>query len=194
MTRSIARPGTASARKLVTLGNKAETRCYHFYNRRVTRTRCDEAIEFGSPKEDMMKLLPRIAAAALIGLGIGAIDASAQNAPAPQGPAPAVAAPSPLTADQVKTVITGRLVTMRSDLHVGKVADRDANTFEVELLKPDNTVSERVVVDKLFAQPAGALSHHGRHGMHHGPHGMMGECGPGMGMGGHGMMGGAPQR
>lgn len=144
-----------------------------------------------------MKLLPRIAAAALIGLGIGAIDASAQNAPAPQGFGQA-AAPAPLTADQVKTVLTGRLVTMRSDLHVGKVAERDANTFEVELLKADNTVSERVVVDKLFAQPAGALSHHGRHGMHHGPHGMMGECGPGMGMGmgmgGPGMMGGAPQR
>lgn len=141
-----------------------------------------------------MKLLPRIAAAALIGLGIGAIDAYAQNAPAPQAPAQ-VAAPAPLTPDQVKTVISGRLVMMRSDLKVGKVTEKDANTYEVELLKPDNTVSERAIVDKLFAKPAGALNHHGRHGRHHG---MMkgGDCpmGMGMGMGGPGMMGGAPQR
>lgn len=139
-----------------------------------------------------MKLLPRIAAAALIGLGIGAIDASAQNAPAPQGPAPQEAAPAPLTADQVKTVIAGRLVMMRSDLHVGKVTEKDANTYDVELLKADNAVSEHALVDKLYAQPAGALSHHGRHGMHAMHHGMMGECSTGMG--GPGTMHGAPQR
>lgn len=136
-----------------------------------------------------MKLLPRIAAAALIGIGIGAIDASAQNAPAPQGPAQ-VAAPAPLTADQVKAVIAGRLVMMRSDLHVGKVSDKDANTYDVELLKPDNTVSEHALVDKLYAHPAGALSHHGQYGMHGARHHAMmmgGDCGPGM------MGGAAPQ-
>lgn len=144
-----------------------------------------------------MKLLPRIAAATLIGLGIGAIDASAQNAPAPQAPAQ-TAAPAPLTADQVKTVIAGRLVMMRSDLKVGKVTDKDANTYDVELLKPDNTVSEHALVDRLYAHPAGALSPHGRPGMR-GHHAMMmgGDCpvgmGPGTGMG-PGMMGGAPQR
>lgn len=139
-----------------------------------------------------MKLLPRIAAAALIGLGISAIDAYAQNAPAPQAPAQ-TAAPAPLTADQVKTVIAGRLVMMRSDLRVGKVTEKDANTYDVELLKPDNSVAEHALVDKLYAHPAGALSHHGRFGKY-GRHGMMmgGDC-P-MGMGRPGMMGGAPQR
>lgn len=134
-----------------------------------------------------MKIATRIAAAAIIGLGIGAIDASAQNAPVPAQPTPAVAAPSPLTADQVKTVLAGRLVLMRSDLKVGKVTEKDANTYDVELLKADNTVSEHALVDKLFARPAGALSRHGHGGP--GRHGLGGgDCGP---MGG-GMMGGGP--
>lgn len=137
-----------------------------------------------------MKLIPRIAAAALIGLGIGAIDAAAQNAPAaPQGQPPAVAAPSPLTAEQVKTVIAGRLVLMRSDLKVGKVTEKDANTYDVELLKADGTVSEHALVDKLFARPSGALMPHGRHGKGGHP-GFGGDCpvgmGPGMGMMGRG--------
>lgn len=127
-----------------------------------------------------MKLLPRIAAAAIIGLGIGAIDAAAQNAPA-QGQPPAMAAPAPLSADQVKTVVAGRLALMRSDLKVGKVTDKDANTYDVELLKSDGTVSEHALVDKLFARPAGALDKHGRHGGMAGYHGFAGDCpmGPG---------------
>lgn len=132
-----------------------------------------------------MKLLPRIAAAALIGLGIGAVDAAAQNAPGPQGQPPAVAAPSPLSAEQVKTVIAGRLVLMRSDLKVGKVTEKDANTYDVELLKADGSVSEHALVDKVFARPAGALQgRHGRHGMGKGFHpGFGGDCPMGMGPG-----------
>lgn len=127
-----------------------------------------------------MTLLPRIALAAMIGLGIGAIDAAAQTAPqGGPGQPPAMAAPSPLTADQIKTVIAGRLVLMRSDLKVGKVTEKDANTYDVELLKADGTVSEHALVDKTFARPAGTLARHGRHG--------------GMGgMGGPGMAGGCP--
>ncbi|MGE5515156.1 MAG: hypothetical protein ACM31D_04975 [Bacteroidota bacterium] len=130
-----------------------------------------------------MTLLPRIALATMIGLGIGAIDAAAQTGPqnAPGQP-PAVAAPSPLTADQIKTVVAGRLVLMRSDLKVGKVSEKDANTYDVELLKADGTVSEHALVDKVFARPAGALTRHGRHG------GMGGMGHPGMG----GMAGGCP--
>ncbi len=117
-----------------------------------------------------MKLISRIAAAAIIGLGIGAVDAAAQNAPVPPAPQGAqVQPPAPLTAEQVKTVLAGRLVQMRSDLRVGKVVDKDADTYEVELLKADGTVAERALVDKLFARPAGALAGHGRHGR--GPHG-----------------------
>ena len=137
-----------------------------------------------------MKLISRIAAAAIIGLGIGAVDAAAQNAPVPPAPQGAqVQPPAPLTAEQVKTVLAGRLVQMRSDLRVGKVVDKDADTYEVELLKADGTVAERALVDKLFARPAGALAGHGRHGR--GPHGFgshgfgPGGCMTGMtGMGG----------
>lgn len=123
-----------------------------------------------------MKLLPRIAAAALIGLGIGAIDASAQNAPVPVPPNAQAALPSPLSADQIKTVIVGRLVQMRSDLKVGKVTEKDADTYDVELLKADGSVAEHAVVDKLFGRPAGALQM-GRHGRHPG-FGGPGGCGP----------------
>ncbi|HLO76668.1 MAG TPA: hypothetical protein VK196_09470 [Magnetospirillum sp.] len=133
-----------------------------------------------------MKLVTRIAAAALIGLGIGAVDAAAQNAPAPQAPAQTQTRPAlaPLTADQIKTVIAGRLVQMRSDLKVGKVVEKDADTYDVELLKADGTVSEHALVDKLHARPAGALSHHERHGRQ----GFGPENCP-MGMGGHPGMG-----
>jgi hypothetical protein len=132
-----------------------------------------------------MKLITRIAAAALIGLGIGALDASAQTAPTP--PNPAVATPAPLSAEQIKTVLTGRLVMMRSDLKVGKVTEKDANTYDVELLKPDGTVSEHALVDKLYAHPAGALAR-GHRGMMAGRHGQFGGQ---FGCGGMGMMGGA---
>lgn len=141
-----------------------------------------------------MKLITRIAAAALIGLGIGAIDAAAQNAPVPptaQGPVGQgkVQPPAPLTAEQVKTVLAGRLVQMRSDLHVGKVTEKDADSYEVELLKPDNSVAERALVDKVFARPAGALAGHGRHGRGgFGPGGF----GPGGCMNGPGPMGAGP--
>lgn len=125
-----------------------------------------------------MKLLPRIAAAALVGLTVGALDAAAQNAPAnPPAQAQQLA---PLTADQVKTVIAGRLVQMRSELKVGKVTEKDANTYDVELLKADNSVAEHALVDKVHARPAGALERHGRFGRHHG------------GMGGEGCMMGGP--
>ena len=134
-----------------------------------------------------MKLIPRIAAAALIGLGIGAIDAAAQNAPVPPMAQGKVQPPAPLTAEQIKTVLAGRLVQMRSDLHVGKVADKDADTYDVELLKADGSVAEHALVDKLFARPAGALNHRGRHGRGgFGPEGCMGPMGGPMGMGGPG--------
>lgn len=136
-----------------------------------------------------MKLIPRIAAAAIIGLGIGAIDAAAQNAPVPPAPQGKMQPPAPLTAEQVKTVLAGRLVQMRSDLHVGKVTEKDADTYEVELLKPDNSVAERTLVDKTFARPAGALAGHGRHGR--GGFGS-GGFGPGGCMGGTGPMGAGP--
>ena len=46
-----------------------------------------------------MKLISRIAAAAIIGLGIGAIDAAAQNAPVPPAPQGGqVQPPAPLSA------------------------------------------------------------------------------------------------
>lgn len=136
-----------------------------------------------------MKLIPRIAAAAIIGLGIGAIDAAAQNAPVPPMAQAKVQPPAPLSAEQVKTVLAGRLVQMRSDLHVGKVTEKDAGTYEVELLKPDNSVAERTLVDKTFARPAGALAGHGRHGRGgFGPGGF----GPGGCMNGPGPMGAGP--
>lgn len=126
-----------------------------------------------------MKLISRIAAAAIIGLGIGAVDAAAQNAPVPPTAQAKVQPPAPLTAEQVKTVLAGRLVQMRSDLHVGKVTEKDADTYEVELLKSDNSVAERTLVDKTFARPAGALAGHGRHGRHgFGPGGCMNGPGP----------------
>lgn len=120
-----------------------------------------------------MKLVTRIAAAALVGLTIGAIDAAAQNAPGTPPVPPQRQTLAPLTADQVKTVIAGRLVMMRSDLKVGKVTEKDANTYDVELLKADNSVAEHALVDKITARPAGALERH--------HFGMMG----GYGMGGH---------
>jgi hypothetical protein len=144
-----------------------------------------------------MKLVTRIAAAALIGLGIGALDASAQTAPTTP-PAPQAATVAPLSAEQVKTVLAGRLTQMRSDLKVGKVTEKDANTYDVELLRADGTVSEHALVDKLYAHPAGALDrgHHRMMGAHHGRFGNEG-CGygPGFGSGagpgsGPGMMGG----
>ncbi|MCR6631425.1 MAG: hypothetical protein NVV74_16020 [Magnetospirillum sp.] len=135
-----------------------------------------------------MNFATRIAAAALIGLGIGAVDAAAQTQPTPPAGAPARMAPTPLTAEQVKTVIGGRLVLMRSDLKVGKVTEKDANTYDVELLKADGTVSEHALVDKLFARPAGALQH-GRHGGP-GPHGFR-HGGDGCGPMGFGPEGGA---
>lgn len=131
-----------------------------------------------------MKLITRIAAAAIIGLSIGAIDAAAQNAPVPPAPQGKMQSPAPLTAEQVKTVLAGRLVQMRSDLHVGKVTEKDADTYEVELLKADNSVAERTLVDKVFARPSGALVGHGRHGRGgfgpgaFGPGGCMGQMGP----------------
>lgn len=137
-----------------------------------------------------MNHLSRIAAAvAIVGLGLGAVEAAAQNAPAaPAAPSkpPVRAQLEPLTAEQVKTVISGRLITMRSDLKVGKVTEKDANTYDVELLKADGTVAEHALVDKVFAHPTGALlkGHHRMHGRHggFGP----GDCpkgwfGPGMG-------------
>lgn len=149
-----------------------------------------------------MKLIPRIAAAAIIGLGIGAVDAAAQNAPVPPAPQGKMQPPAPLTAEQVKTVLAGRLVQMRSDLHVGKVTEKDADTYEVELLKSDNSVAERTLVDKTFARPAGALVGHGRHGQGHGyghgpggfgPGGFgPGGSGPGGCMNGPGPMGAGP--
>jgi len=131
-----------------------------------------------------MKLVTRIAAAALIGLGIGAVDAAAQNAPGtPPMPQAARQAPAPLTPEQVKTVLAGRPVLMRSDLKVGKVTEKDANTYDVELLKADGTVAEHALVDKLFARPAGALErHHGGMMGHHAKHG--GDCPMGFGEGG----------
>lgn len=122
-----------------------------------------------------MKLIARIAAAALIGVAIGAIDASAQSAPPPPAGFPARAALAPLSADQVKTVVAGHLILKRSDLKVGKVTEKDADTFDVELLKADGTVAEHALVDKTFARPAGALLR--------GPHGGPGPRGFGPGHG-----------
>jgi len=121
-----------------------------------------------------MKIARNLAAASLIAVTLAAFGAQAQQANPPQ-------APAPLTAAQVKTVVEGRLVMHRSDLKVGKVTEKDAQTYEVELLKADGTVQERALVDKAYARPAGALNH-GRGG----PHGMKGHGGMG-GMGG--MMG-----
>lgn len=114
-----------------------------------------------------MKVLTRIAAAALIGLGIGAIDASAQNAPVPPAPPAKAELPSPLTAEQMKVVVSARLIQMRSDLKVGKVTEKDADTYDVELLKADGAVAEHALVDKIFGRPSGALQM-GRFGRHPG--------------------------
>lgn len=128
-----------------------------------------------------MNIATKIAIAALAGLGIAAIDAQAQGTPGggPGGEPGPMADVAPLSPDQIKTVIDGRLVLKRSDLKVGKVTDKDGNTYEVELVKPDGTVAEHATVDKRFARPSGALA-----GM--GP-GMMGPGGMGPGgMGPHG--------
>lgn len=116
-----------------------------------------------------MKFARNLAAASLIAASLAAFGAQAQQAPQQNQPAP-------LSPAQVKTVIEGRLALQRSDLKVGKVAEKDAQTYDVELLKPDGTVQEHALVDKAYAHPAGALSHHGRHGrMGHGDGmGMMG--------------------
>ena len=150
-----------------------------------------------------MNRLSRFAATvAVVGLGLGAVQAAAQNAPATPAKPPAQAQLAPLTADQVKTVIAGRLVTMRSDLKVGKVTEKDADTYDVELLNADGTVAEHALVDKMFARPAGALQKgrgmHGRFGPGDCPMGKGGfgpGMGPGMGMGPGGPGGpGAGQR
>jgi hypothetical protein len=115
-----------------------------------------------------MTFTRNLAAATLIAVGLASFGASAQPP----------ADPAPLTPAQVKTVIEGRLAMKRSDLKVGKVVEKDAQTYDVELLKTDGTVQEHALVDKQFARPAGALSH--GHGQGFGRHGMRG---PGGGMG-----------
>lgn len=117
-----------------------------------------------------MNVATKIVAAGLMAMAMYAVDARAQS------PAPVPAEPAPLTAAQVKTVIEGRLTLQRSDLKVGKVVEKDATTYDVELLKPDGGVQEHALVDKAFARPASALSPHGRGFGHGGPRhgGMMG--------------------
>lgn len=135
-----------------------------------------------------MNFATKIAAAALVAVSMGAMGAQAQNAPAPQQQQQAQPEWAPLTVAQVKTVVEGRLVMMRTDLKVGKVTEKDAKTYDVELLKSDGTVQEHALVDKIFARPAGALSH-GGHGFGHGFGGMRDHGGMGYGGMGNGPMG-----
>jgi hypothetical protein len=127
-----------------------------------------------------MNFTRSLAAASLIALSLTAFGAQAQQ---PGNPPPAPQARqtlAPLTPDQVKTVIEGRLALQRSDLKVGKVIEKDAQTYDVELLKADGTVQEHALVDKTFARSAGALDRHGHHGRP-GPGGMgMKDCGKGL--------------
>ncbi len=118
-----------------------------------------------------MSFARNLAAASLIAASLTAFGAQAQQQPG--NPPPTPQAVAPLTPAQVKTVIEGRLVLQRSDLKGGKVTEKDAQTYDVELLKADGTVQEHALVDKSFARPAGALTHHGRHGK--GGHGDMGK-------------------
>ncbi|MBC7905877.1 MAG: hypothetical protein H7Y60_03905 [Rhodospirillaceae bacterium] len=120
-----------------------------------------------------MNVTTKIAAAALIALGMAATQVQAQQAPVD---------PAPLTPAQVKTVVEGRLIMHRSDLKVGKVTEKDAKTYDVELVKPDGAIQEHALVDKAFARPAGALSPQGRGFGPGGKHGHMG-MGGGMGCG-----------
>jgi hypothetical protein len=113
-----------------------------------------------------MNVATKIIAAGLVALAMGAVDARAQSQPP--------ADPAPLTPAQVKTVVEGRLIMHRSDLKVGKVTDKDAKTYDVELVKPDGVVQEHALVDKTYARPAGALSPMGHGFGHGGKHGHMG--------------------
>ncbi|MBC7953484.1 MAG: hypothetical protein H7Z12_16895 [Rhodospirillaceae bacterium] len=119
-----------------------------------------------------MNTVTKIAAAALLAVGMAATQVQAQSQPPVD--------PAPLTPAQVKTVVEGRLIMHRSDLKVGKVTEKDAKTYDVELVKPDGIVQEHALVDKSYARPAGALSPMG-HGF--GPGGKQGHMGMGGGMG-----------
>lgn len=122
-----------------------------------------------------MNAATKFAAAALIALGMAATQVQAQT-PGPVDPAP-------LTPAQIKTVIEGRLTLQRSDLKVGKVVEKDATTYDVELVKPDGAIQEHALVDKTFARPAGALTRGHGFGGKRGHMGMGMGMGPGMGMG-----------
>lgn len=65
------------------------------------------------------------------------------------------AAAAPLSPDQVKKVIEGRLTMQRSDRHVGTVTEKDAQSYDVQLVKPDGSPAEHLVVDKATGHPAG---------------------------------------
>ncbi len=55
----------------------------------------------------------------------------------------------PLTMEQARAIVAGRLAMKRSELKIGKITEKDANTYSVELLKADGTVEKVVPLDKL---------------------------------------------
>lgn len=54
----------------------------------------------------------------------------------------------PVTAAQVHDILAGRIAWHGEDLKVGKITDKDANTFVAEILSPKGEVARKVEVDK----------------------------------------------
>jgi len=121
-----------------------------------------------------MKLRLELVAAAVMGMAlvIGAVEASADSPRQPPQIAATSAAPlPPLTIDQVRTVLAGRLVMQRSDLTIGKIVDKDAYSYEVELRAADGSQPRYILIDKQTGRPGGMGMHHQQHGCPNG--GMM---------------------
>lgn len=60
---------------------------------------------------------------------------------------------SPLTKEQAKTVLEGRLIQRRSDMTVLSVTDKGPDTFEVKMAKADGSSAKTMVVDRIRLAP-----------------------------------------
>jgi|GEM_PF-2802769 hypothetical protein len=54
----------------------------------------------------------------------------------------------PLTAAQVKDIIEGRIAMRGEDMTVGKVTEKDADTWQAEILAADGKLARTILVDK----------------------------------------------
>ncbi len=106
-----------------------------------------------------MKTAAKFASAALLALLAAGTAVHAQQTPA-TAPGSEAPAPKPLTPAQIKAIIEGRLAWANPDMKVGQISEKSKDTYEVEILGADGQVTERPIVDKATALPAGILDHH----------------------------------